>query len=164
MKVEWLLLSLWFLSVFQGLLKMKLLPRLRYILEVLRPSPRVVQHVLQILTRIARHSSSSATQVATTTVAESVCHACSIIDYYYLYSSSCQIQSNCISLSGAWLSSLDGDGVVRVPSLFLDGAMFSPPSVCLWSPTGQRHEAAESIGYLWQTCLCQTGKCWCNSV
>lgn len=50
-------------DVAKGLLKMKLLPRLRYILEVLRPSPRVVQHVLQILTRIARHSSSSATQV-----------------------------------------------------------------------------------------------------
>uniref|UniRef100_A0A3Q3AD92 RNA polymerase II associated protein 1 n=1 Tax=Kryptolebias marmoratus TaxID=37003 RepID=A0A3Q3AD92_KRYMA len=50
-------------SVFQGLLKMKLLPRLRYVLEVVRPSPRVVQDVLQILTRIARHSSSSATQV-----------------------------------------------------------------------------------------------------
>lgn len=44
---------------------MKLLPRLRYILEVVRPSPRVVQDVLEILTRIARHSSSSATQVVT---------------------------------------------------------------------------------------------------
>lgn len=53
------------LSTFQGLLKMKLLPRLRYILEVVRPSPRVVQDVLEILTRIARHSSSSATQVVT---------------------------------------------------------------------------------------------------
>ncbi|XP_056282420.1 RNA polymerase II-associated protein 1 [Pseudoliparis swirei] len=50
-------------DVIKGLLKMKLLPRLRYILEVFRPSPRVVQDVLQILTRIARHSSSSATQV-----------------------------------------------------------------------------------------------------
>uniref|UniRef100_A0A3P9DTI3 RNA polymerase II associated protein 1 n=1 Tax=Maylandia zebra TaxID=106582 RepID=A0A3P9DTI3_9CICH len=47
----------------KGLLKMKLLPRLRYILEVVRPSPRVVQDVLEILTRITRHSSSSATQV-----------------------------------------------------------------------------------------------------
>uniref|UniRef100_A0A8C3A6V4 RNA polymerase II associated protein 1 n=1 Tax=Cyclopterus lumpus TaxID=8103 RepID=A0A8C3A6V4_CYCLU len=46
-------------DVVKGLLKMKLLPRLRYILEVFRPSPRVVQDVLQILTRIARHSSSS---------------------------------------------------------------------------------------------------------
>uniref|UniRef100_UPI0037E7ED4C RNA polymerase II-associated protein 1 n=1 Tax=Semicossyphus pulcher TaxID=241346 RepID=UPI0037E7ED4C len=50
-------------DVVKGLLKMKLLPRLRYILEVVRPSPRVVQNVLEILTRIARHSSSSATQV-----------------------------------------------------------------------------------------------------
>ncbi|XP_034381147.1 RNA polymerase II-associated protein 1 [Cyclopterus lumpus] len=50
-------------DVVKGLLKMKLLPRLRYILEVFRPSPRVVQDVLQILTRIARHSSSSATRV-----------------------------------------------------------------------------------------------------
>ncbi|XP_029316428.1 LOW QUALITY PROTEIN: RNA polymerase II-associated protein 1 [Cottoperca gobio] len=50
-------------DVVKGLLKMKLLPRLRYILEVVRPSPPAVQNVLQILTRIARHSSSSATQV-----------------------------------------------------------------------------------------------------
>ncbi|XP_070836075.1 RNA polymerase II-associated protein 1 [Chaetodon trifascialis] len=50
-------------DVVKGLLKMKLLPRLRYILEVVRPSPPVVQDVLEILTRIARHSSSSATQV-----------------------------------------------------------------------------------------------------
>ncbi|XP_029972706.1 RNA polymerase II-associated protein 1 [Salarias fasciatus] len=47
----------------KGLLRMKLLPRLRYILEVVRPSPRVVQDVLEILTRVARHSSSSASQV-----------------------------------------------------------------------------------------------------
>ncbi|KAM4724234.1 RNA polymerase II-associated protein 1 [Anableps anableps] len=50
-------------DVVKGLLRMKLLPRLRYILEVVRPSPRVVQDVLHILTRVARHSSSSATQV-----------------------------------------------------------------------------------------------------
>ncbi|XP_030575398.1 RNA polymerase II-associated protein 1 [Archocentrus centrarchus] len=50
-------------DVVKGLLKMKLLPRLRYILEVVRPPPRVVQNVLEILTRIARHCSSSATQV-----------------------------------------------------------------------------------------------------
>ncbi|XP_034078479.1 RNA polymerase II-associated protein 1 [Gymnodraco acuticeps] len=50
-------------DVVKGLLKMKLLQRLRYILEVVRPSPPVVQNILQILTRIARHSSSSATQV-----------------------------------------------------------------------------------------------------
>ncbi|XP_020569360.1 RNA polymerase II-associated protein 1 isoform X1 [Oryzias latipes] len=50
-------------DVVKGLLKMKLLPRLRYILEVMRPSPRVAQDVLQILTRVARHSLSSATEV-----------------------------------------------------------------------------------------------------
>ncbi|CAK6956948.1 RNA polymerase II-associated protein 1 [Scomber scombrus] len=50
-------------DVVKGLLKMKLLPRLRYILEVVRPSPRVVHDVMEVLTRIARHSSSSATQV-----------------------------------------------------------------------------------------------------
>uniref|UniRef100_A0A3Q2P2A8 RNA polymerase II associated protein 1 n=1 Tax=Fundulus heteroclitus TaxID=8078 RepID=A0A3Q2P2A8_FUNHE len=50
-------------DVVKGLLKMKLLPRLRYVLEVVRPSPRVVQDVLHILTRVARHSLSSATQV-----------------------------------------------------------------------------------------------------
>ncbi|XP_044231056.1 RNA polymerase II-associated protein 1 [Thunnus albacares] len=50
-------------DVVKGLLKMKLLPRLRYILEVVRPSPRVVNDVLEVLTRIARHSSSSATRV-----------------------------------------------------------------------------------------------------
>lgn len=44
---------------------MKLLPRLRYILEVVRPSPQVVQDVLEVLTRIARHSSSSTAQVWT---------------------------------------------------------------------------------------------------
>uniref|UniRef100_H3DIW6 RNA polymerase II associated protein 1 n=1 Tax=Tetraodon nigroviridis TaxID=99883 RepID=H3DIW6_TETNG len=49
-------------DVVKGLLKIKLLPRLRYILEVVRPSP-VVHDVLEILIRIARHSSSSATQV-----------------------------------------------------------------------------------------------------
>ncbi|KAM9787548.1 RNA polymerase II-associated protein 1 isoform 1-T2 [Syngnathus typhle] len=50
-------------DVVKGLLRMKLLPRLRYILEVVRPSPRVVHDILEILTRIARHSLSSATQV-----------------------------------------------------------------------------------------------------
>ncbi|MED6243231.1 hypothetical protein ATANTOWER_016921 [Ataeniobius toweri] len=53
-------------DVVKGLLKMKLLPRLRYVLEVVRPSPRVVEDVLHILTRVARHSSSSATQVRCT--------------------------------------------------------------------------------------------------
>uniref|UniRef100_A0A8C8CET4 RNA polymerase II associated protein 1 n=1 Tax=Oncorhynchus tshawytscha TaxID=74940 RepID=A0A8C8CET4_ONCTS len=46
-------------DVIKGLLRMKLLPRLRYILEVIRPSPRVVQDVLGVLIRIARHSSSA---------------------------------------------------------------------------------------------------------
>lgn len=50
-------------DVVKGLLRMKLLPRLRYILEVVRPSPRAVQEILEILTRVARHSSSSAAQV-----------------------------------------------------------------------------------------------------
>ncbi|XP_077413807.1 RNA polymerase II-associated protein 1 isoform X2 [Vanacampus margaritifer] len=50
-------------DVVKGLLRMKLLPRLRYILEVVRPSPRVVQDILAILTRIARHSLTSATLV-----------------------------------------------------------------------------------------------------
>lgn len=50
-------------DVIKGLLKMKLLPRLRYILEVVRPGPRAVQDTLEVLIRIARHSSSSATRV-----------------------------------------------------------------------------------------------------
>ncbi|XP_061751810.1 RNA polymerase II-associated protein 1 isoform X2 [Nerophis ophidion] len=50
-------------DIVKGLLRMKLLPRLRYILEVVRPSPRVVQDILEVLIRIARHSSSSATEV-----------------------------------------------------------------------------------------------------
>ncbi|XP_066550491.1 RNA polymerase II-associated protein 1 [Amia ocellicauda] len=50
-------------DVVKGLLRMKLLARLRYILEVVRPAPRVVQEVLEILTRIARHSASAASQV-----------------------------------------------------------------------------------------------------
>ncbi|KAM9777625.1 RNA polymerase II-associated protein 1 [Neosynchiropus ocellatus] len=50
-------------DVVKALLKMKLLPRFRYILEVLRPSPPVVQDILLVLTRIARHSSLSATQI-----------------------------------------------------------------------------------------------------
>ncbi|CAL8272970.1 unnamed protein product [Merluccius merluccius] len=50
-------------DVVKGLLRMKLLARLRYILEVVRPSPRVVQDLLEVLTRISRHSSHAATQV-----------------------------------------------------------------------------------------------------
>ncbi|XP_072545806.1 RNA polymerase II-associated protein 1 [Salminus brasiliensis] len=50
-------------DVIKGLLKMQLLQRLRYILEVVRPAPRVVLDVLEILIRVARHSTSAATQV-----------------------------------------------------------------------------------------------------
>ncbi|KAG7271478.1 hypothetical protein CRUP_018512 [Coryphaenoides rupestris] len=50
-------------DVVKGLLRMKLLARLRYILEVVRPSPPVVLDLLDVLTRIARHSSHAATQV-----------------------------------------------------------------------------------------------------
>ncbi|KAJ3613048.1 hypothetical protein NHX12_019304 [Muraenolepis orangiensis] len=50
-------------DVVKGLLRMKLLARLRYIVEVVRPAPRVVQDLLAVLTRIARHSSQAATQV-----------------------------------------------------------------------------------------------------
>lgn len=50
-------------DVVKGLIKMKLLPRLRYILEVIRPSPRVVHDIMEIIIRLARHSTSSATQV-----------------------------------------------------------------------------------------------------
>lgn len=63
----------------------------------------------------------------------------------------------CFLIPGSRLSSFNGDLVVRVPSRFLDSALFDPPSVCLWIASGQRHEAVESCGYLWQTCLCQTG-------
>ncbi|XP_030641630.1 RNA polymerase II-associated protein 1 [Chanos chanos] len=50
-------------DVVKGLLKMKVLPRLRYILEVVRPSPQVVLEILEVLIRFARHSSSAATQI-----------------------------------------------------------------------------------------------------
>ncbi|MGH0184471.1 UNVERIFIED_CONTAM: hypothetical protein FKN15_015059 [Acipenser sinensis] len=50
-------------DLIKALLKMQVLARLRYILEVVRPGPRVVQDVLEVLTRIARHSSASASQV-----------------------------------------------------------------------------------------------------
>lgn len=42
---------------------MQLLQRLRYILEVVRPSPQTVLDILGVLIRIARHSTSAATQV-----------------------------------------------------------------------------------------------------
>ncbi|GCB69155.1 hypothetical protein scyTo_0013927 [Scyliorhinus torazame] len=47
----------------KGLLKMKLLHRLRYILEVVRPVPSVILDILTILTRIARHSSEACNQI-----------------------------------------------------------------------------------------------------
>lgn len=50
-------------DVVKGLIKIKLLPRLRYILEVMRPSPHVVYDIMEIIIRLARHSTSSATQV-----------------------------------------------------------------------------------------------------
>ncbi|KAL2099098.1 hypothetical protein ACEWY4_005578 [Coilia grayii] len=50
-------------DVIKGLLKMKVLPRIRYILEVVRPSPRVVLDLLEVLVRIARHSTATATQI-----------------------------------------------------------------------------------------------------
>ncbi len=48
----------------QGLLKMSLLERLRYILEVVRPPARVATQVLQMLCRISRHSVYAAYQVS----------------------------------------------------------------------------------------------------
>ncbi|XP_041131899.1 RNA polymerase II-associated protein 1 isoform X2 [Polyodon spathula] len=50
-------------DLIKALLKMQVLARLRYILEVVRPGPRVVQDVLEVLIRIARHSGTSASQV-----------------------------------------------------------------------------------------------------
>ncbi|TSN67143.1 RNA polymerase II-associated protein 1 [Bagarius yarrelli] len=50
-------------DVIKGLLKMQLLQRLRYILEVVRPSPQTVLDILEILIRIARYSVSAATQI-----------------------------------------------------------------------------------------------------
>ncbi|XP_041071091.1 RNA polymerase II-associated protein 1 isoform X1 [Carcharodon carcharias] len=47
----------------KGLLKMKILHRLRYILEVVRPVPSVILDILEILTRIARHSSEACNQI-----------------------------------------------------------------------------------------------------
>ncbi|KAM5129283.1 RNA polymerase II-associated protein 1 [Mantella aurantiaca] len=47
----------------KGLLKTKFLHRLRYILEVVRPSPTVVLNILEILTRVARHSAAACSQL-----------------------------------------------------------------------------------------------------
>ncbi|XP_073683087.1 RNA polymerase II-associated protein 1 [Garra rufa] len=50
-------------DVVKGFLRMQGLLRLRYILEVVRPSPRVVLDILEVLIRIARHSTAAATQI-----------------------------------------------------------------------------------------------------
>ncbi|XP_027725755.1 RNA polymerase II-associated protein 1 isoform X1 [Vombatus ursinus] len=50
-------------DVIKGLLATQLLPRLRYLLEVTYPSPTVVQDILAVLIRVARHSLESATKV-----------------------------------------------------------------------------------------------------
>lgn len=47
----------------QGLLQVKLLPRLRYILEVMTPPPPVIDMILRILTQTSRHSLQSASEV-----------------------------------------------------------------------------------------------------
>ena len=47
----------------QGLLNMHLLHRLRYILEVCRPPSLTVTEILELLTRVARHSLTAANQV-----------------------------------------------------------------------------------------------------
>eukprot|EP00058_Branchiostoma_floridae_P011739 XP_002597227.1 hypothetical protein BRAFLDRAFT_118128 [Branchiostoma floridae] len=51
-------------DVIKGLLRMTLLPRLRYILEVLRPDGPVVIHIVDILIRVARHSLQAAYQIS----------------------------------------------------------------------------------------------------
>ena len=43
--------------------RMALLPRLKYILDVVRPQAPTVIHILQILVRVARHSAKLAYQV-----------------------------------------------------------------------------------------------------
>ncbi|XP_007938614.2 RNA polymerase II-associated protein 1 [Orycteropus afer afer] len=50
-------------DVIKGLLATNLLPRLRYILEVICPGPIVVLDILAVLIRLARHSLESATRV-----------------------------------------------------------------------------------------------------
>ncbi|XP_031566687.1 RNA polymerase II-associated protein 1-like [Actinia tenebrosa] len=50
-------------DVIKGLLQMRILPRLRYILEVCRPSPTTVRSILSILTRITSHSTEAGHEV-----------------------------------------------------------------------------------------------------
>ncbi|XP_067414049.1 RNA polymerase II-associated protein 1 isoform X2 [Emydura macquarii macquarii] len=52
-------------DVIKGLLKTQILHRLRYILEVVRPVPTVVLDILDVLTRVARHSSEACNQLLT---------------------------------------------------------------------------------------------------
>ncbi|KAM4014025.1 RNA polymerase II-associated protein 1 isoform 1-T1 [Anomaloglossus baeobatrachus] len=47
----------------KGLLKTKFHHRLRYVLEVVRPPATVVLHILDILTRVARHSAAACSQL-----------------------------------------------------------------------------------------------------
>ncbi|XP_066998768.2 RNA polymerase II-associated protein 1 [Anabrus simplex] len=51
------------LDVVKGALRTDLIPRLRYILEVIRPGPPIVIAVLQLLTRLVRHSYNTALAV-----------------------------------------------------------------------------------------------------
>uniref|UniRef100_A0A452IR37 Uncharacterized protein n=1 Tax=Gopherus agassizii TaxID=38772 RepID=A0A452IR37_9SAUR len=50
-------------DVIKGLLKTQFLQRLRYILEVVRPVPAIVLDILDILIRVARHSSEACSQL-----------------------------------------------------------------------------------------------------
>ncbi|XP_066487834.1 RNA polymerase II-associated protein 1 isoform X2 [Tiliqua scincoides] len=50
-------------DVVKGLLKTRLLPRLRYILEVMQPVPLVVLEILEIFIRIGRHSTEACCQI-----------------------------------------------------------------------------------------------------
>ena len=52
------------LNIFQGLLQMRFIPRLRYILDVCHPSSPVVLDILDVLIRLARHSTEAAHAVA----------------------------------------------------------------------------------------------------
>ncbi len=48
----------------QGYLNMKLLHRLRYLLEVCAPPPPLPSHLLDVVTMVARHSVYAATEVS----------------------------------------------------------------------------------------------------
>ncbi|XP_077968249.1 RNA polymerase II-associated protein 1-like isoform X1 [Styela clava] len=50
-------------DVIAGLIKMKILQRIRYILEVCRPSPVTINHCLDILIRICKHSIKSSVEI-----------------------------------------------------------------------------------------------------